>query len=83
MLEHELKALSLGMRISEKDKKIFACISTPYMLLASAYAVEAELCLEIGDGTGGFIQEFVGLLALVVPDCRGSFHVWGTAITPD
>ena len=63
---------------------IFACISTPYMLLAPAYAVQAELCVELnGDGTGGFVQEFVDLLAFVVPDCRGSFHVWGTAITSD
>ena len=54
------------------------------MLLATAYAVKAELCKELNwDGTGGFVQEFVDLLAFVVPDCRGSFHVWGTAITPD
>ena len=54
------------------------------MLLATAYAVKAELCEELNwDGTGGFVQEFVDLLAFVVPDCRGSFHVWGTAITPD
>ena len=82
MLAHA--ALSLGMHISEEDKMIFAFISTPYMLLAPAFAVEAELCIELnGNGTGGSVQEFVDLLAFVVPDCRGSFHVWGTAITPD
>ena len=49
-----------------------------------AYAIEAQLCIELnGDGTGGFVQEFVDLLAFVVPDCRGSFHVWVTALTPD
>ena len=47
-------------------------------------AVEAKLRVELNrDSTGGFVQEFVDLLAFVVPDCRGSFHVWGTAITPD
>ena len=25
-----------------------------------------------------FVQEFVDLLAFVVPDCRGEFHVWET-----
>ena len=77
-------ALSLGMHISEEDVMLFACISTPFMLLAPAYAIEAQLCVELnGDCTGGFVQEFVDLLAFVVPDCRGSFHVWGTALTPD
>lgn len=50
--------------------------------LAPAYAVEAQLWLN-GDCMRGFVQEFVDLLVFVVPDCRGSFHIWGTAITPD
>ena len=77
-------ALSLGMDISEEDVMLFTCISTPFMLLAPAYAIEAQLFVELnGDGTWGFVQEFVNLLAFVVPDCRGSLHVWGTALTPD
>ena len=65
---------------------MLACISTQYMLLATAYAVEAELCSEPElnwDCMGGIVQEFVDLLAFVVPYCRGLFHVWGFAITPD
>ena len=54
------------------------------MLLAPAYAIKVQLFVELnGDGTRGFVQEFVNLLAFVVPDCRGSFHVWGTGLTPD
>ena len=72
------------MHINEEDVMLFACISTPFMLLALAHAIKAQLCVELnGDCTGGFVQEFVDLLAFVVPDCRGSFHVWGTALTHD
>ena len=50
----------------------------------SSMCIKEQLCVELnGDGTGGFIQEFVYLLAFIVPDCRGSSHVWGTALTPD
>ena len=77
-------ALSLGMHISEEDMMLLACISTPFMLLAPANAIEVPICVELnGDCTRGFVQEFVYLLAFVVPDCSGSFHVWGTALTPD
>ena len=63
---------------------LFTCISTPFLLLFSAYAIEVQLSIELnGDSTGGFIQELVSLLAFVVQDCSGSFHVWGTALTPD
>ena len=62
----------------------FACRSTEYMLLATAYAVEAKLCSELNwDCMGDIVQEFVDLLAFIVSYCRGSFHAWGFAITPD
>ena len=50
------------MHISEEDKMIFACISTLYMLLAPAYAVEAllQLCVELNkDGTSQSKQQTV------------------------
>ena len=57
------------MHISEEDAMLLACISTPFMLLTPAYAIEAQLCVELnGDCTGGFVQEFVDLLAFFVPD---------------
>ena len=48
--QHE--AVSLGMHISEEDKMVFTCISTQYMLFASADAVKAQLCVKLnGDST--------------------------------
>ena len=71
------------MHINEEDVMLFACISTPFMLLALAHAIKAQLCVELnGDCTGGFVQEFVDLLAFVVPDCRGSFHVFMCGALP-
>ena len=37
------EALSLGMHISKEDMMLFTCISTPFMLLAPAYAIKAQL----------------------------------------
>ena len=77
-------ALSLGMHISEEDVMLFACISTPFLLLFPTYALEAQLYVELnGECTRGFVQEFVDLPAFVVPDFRGCFHRCGTASTPD
>ena len=46
-------ALSIGMHISEEDVMLFACSSTPFLLPAPAYAIEAQLCVELnGDCTG-------------------------------
>ena len=62
------EALSLGMHISHEDKMIFACLSTQYMLLTPAYAVEAELWVdsELNEyGTGDLFRSLWTFLPLI------------------
>ena len=57
------------------------------MLLAPAYSREAQLCVEINaDGTMGLFNTLFTSFhfhTFVVPGCKVSFLVWGTATTPN